>query len=397
MNEVRLILTDGNLGLTPQSDDSTSAIVHYKPEAVDLPEDWGDGTTKIVFSLKEAEALGIVAEDAEFGMLHYHISEFYRVQPAAKLYLVVADAPASTWTFAELVALQQFANAEVKQVFVFAPRKAFAAGDVTLLQTQVDYLTGLGADAGIFRPLYVIYGANFLEVTLSTLPSLRSGTYSAEAVTVVIGQDAGGRGLELFEADNTVTVSCGGAILGAVSRSNVAHSIGWVERNNLASGTELEVLGFGNGELYTDLSYSLLSQLHTRGYTFLRKVEGLTGSYPVDSLNATDATSDYNAMEHVRMAHKAARQVRRVIVPRLSGPIRLLAGGKIDPRDAASIESLIKQVLDSMRASGDISDGSGRVNTSTNIVTTGNIPIALTLRPIGVARNYTVNLALSVS
>ena len=397
MNEVRLILTDGNLGLTPETDDSTSAIIYYKPDSVAYPGDYfiSQGATKVLFGVKDAEDLGILPGHAEFGLLHYHISEFYRLQPAAKLYIMVVNEPEDTWTFDELVTLQQVANGEVKQVLVHAPRKDFAAGDVTLIQTKVDYLLGRGADAGIFRPLYVLYAASTREYTMSTLPDLRDGDYFAEAVSVLIGQDLGGRGMFLHDSDFW-SVSCGGAVLGAVSRSNVAHSIGWVERNNLASGSELETLGFDQ-VLYEEMSYTLLTQLHARGYTFLRKHEGLTGSYPVDSLNATDATSDYNTMEHVRMAHKAARLVRRVIVPRLSGPIRLLAGGKIDPRDAASIESLIKQVLDNMRAAGEISDGSGRVNTSTNIITTRNIPIALTLRPIGVARNYTVNLALSVS
>lgn len=397
MNEVRINFTDGNIGFAPVSDDSTSAIVYYKPDDVDLPDDYGDSSTKTLFSLGDAEALGIVDTDPEFGLLHYHISEFYRLQPAAKLYLLIADAPESTYDFAQLRTLQQVANGEVKQAFVFAPRKAWAAADVTAIQAQIDYLSGLGADAGIFRPLYVLYGCNMRAATLSGLADLRSGSYNAEAVSVVIGQDAGFVGASYYEADNTVSVTCGGAMLGALSRSNVAHSIAWVERNNLSNGNELETIGFANGQLYTAQSYTLLTQLQNRGYLFLRKVEGLSGSYPNDSLNATDATSDYNAIEHVRTAQKVARLARTAIVPYLSGPVKLLPGGKIDPRDAAVLESAGSTALSGMRAGQEVSDFTIRVDDQTNVVTAGKLPVALSFRPIGVTRNFQINIALRVS
>lgn len=397
MNEVRFVISDGNLGFAPVSDDSTSAIVYYKPADVELPEDWGSGSVKEVFSVGDAVALGITADDAEFGLLHYQVSEFYRLQPAAMLYLMVVDAPESTWNFQDLRVLQQAANGEVKQVFVFAPRKAWNVADVTALQTEVDYLSGLGADAGIFRPLFVFYGCNMRSVTLSGLANLRGGSYSAEAVAVVIGQDAGGAGASYYDADNTVSVPCGGALLGALSRGNVAHSLAWVERNNLSNGVELEVLGFANGQLYTAQSYTLLSQLHARGYLFMRKIDGLAGSYPVDSLNATDETSDYNSIEHVRVVQKACRQVRLAMLPRLSSPVTLAAGGKVDPRDASALESLAGVRLSAMQSNGEVSSATVRVDTENNVITSRKVRVVIRVRPVGVMREIEVNLSLSVA
>lgn len=397
MNEVRFVISDGNLGFAPVSDDSTSAIVYYKPADVELPDEWGSGSVKEVFSVGDAVALGITAADAEFGLLHYQVSEFYRAQPAAKLYVMVVNAPESTWNFQDLRVLQQVASGEVKQVFVYAPRKAWAVADVTALQTEVDYLSGLGSDAGIFRPLFVFYGCNMRAVTLSTLVDLRGGSYSAEAVSVVIGQDASGAGASYYAADNTVSVPCGGVLLGALSRGNVAHSVAWVERNNLSNGVELEVLGFANGQLYGAQSYALLSQLHARGYMFLRKMDGLAGSYPVDSLNATAATSDYNSIEHVRVVQKACRQVRQAMLPRLSSPVTLVAGGKVDPRDAASLESLAGVRLDAMLANGEVSSASVRVDTENNVITSRKVRTVIKVRPVGVMREIEVNLSLSVA
>jgi hypothetical protein len=160
---------------------NASAVV-----TVTAPSGSGAGANTWTFSLTivgTATATNVafasgVASDID--ILHYHVSEFFRIQPKGKLYVSV-QALADVGTWAKITELQNFALGEIKQLGIYQKSTAFATSQVTAIQAVVTALEAL------HKPLQVIYQADFSAVSdLSTLANLReSANCSASTITQV--------------------------------------------------------------------------------------------------------------------------------------------------------------------------------------------------------------------
>jgi hypothetical protein len=79
-----------------------------------------------------------------FKTMHYHISEYFRIQPKGNLFVGIYAVP-STYTFSEIATIQNFANGKIRQIGVFKNGAALGA--------SISYATGksvttLGATLG---------------------------------------------------------------------------------------------------------------------------------------------------------------------------------------------------------------------------------------------------------
>ena len=91
LNDITFIRGAGGLGRPLAGEDYISGLVFYLTNA-NLPS--GFTTTdriKQVFSIAEAEALGITKGSATNGVLWYHINEYFRVQASGQLYIGIFD------------------------------------------------------------------------------------------------------------------------------------------------------------------------------------------------------------------------------------------------------------------------------------------------------------------
>jgi hypothetical protein len=382
LNDITITKGQGGLAKEFPSQDHISAIMFFGTK----PAGFGTDTVKKVYSLLEAEAVGLTT--GAYPTENYHISEFFRQNAGAELWVGYFATP-STWNFTELATLQNTALGAIRQVAIYATGRTNTnlAADLVAIQAVVTTLFAA------HKPIQVLYAVNISAVTdLSTLPDLRA--LVAPNVSVVIGQDGGAVGDGLY---SSTSITCIGAILGAISKALVHENIGWVAKFNLSDGTELETPAFANGSLFSAITDTVTNGLNTKGYIFLRTLVGISGTYANDSHTAVVITSDYADIEKNRAIDKCVRLVRTAILPRLNSPVYANPStGQISRATIKELEALCEQPIRLMTANGELSGGKVTILPTQNVLATSTVDITLQLVPVGVARHIDITIGYTV-
>jgi hypothetical protein len=331
---------------------------------------------------------GVASKNA---VKHYHIAEFFRIQPQGLLYVGIFAVPVGAYTFAEIGLMSTASNGTIKQLGIYQNSQAFNFNDITVIQSSCAILDTLIA------PLSVIFASDITAVAnLSTLTDL--GTLTGNKVSVVIAQDCGGLGNQLAWG-NAKSITTLGATLGAVALARVHENIGWVSKFNISNGTEDEGIGFANGVSINDASIStnLLNLIDTKRYIFLRKLINVSGSYFNDSHTAIAKSSDYAFIENNRTIDKAIRGVYSDLIPNLNSPLLLKSDGTLEDSTIAYLTSQASQSVNQMVRNGEVSAISVTIDPAQNVASTSIVIVTITLVPIGVARNIVVNIGFAAS
>lgn len=320
---------------------------------------------------------------------HYHISEYFRIQPQGNLWVGLFAVP-TTYDFAEVQEMQNYSGGKIRQFGVFIPEVTFATAKITALQTIIDTIDSE------HKPCSALIAMDMKSLTLAQFSDL-SGLDS-EKVSHVSGQDGANEGYALFKGFGK-SISCLGAALGAVSLAKVSEDIAWVSKFNLVDSDELDVVAFANGTLWTNstVTTSLLTTLNNYRHIFLRKITGVTGTYFNDSHTCTLASSDYANIENNRAIDKAVRGIRTTLAPDLNSPLKLNSDGTLTDGTIAYFESQTGLPLEQMVRDGELSDFSVVIDPDQDVATTSTVIVAVTLVPIGVARNITVNIGFGLT
>jgi len=322
-----------------------------------------------------------VASDID--ILHYHISEYFRMQPKGKLY-VGCYATADVGTFSNVTDMQNYAQGEIKQIGVYYKSTSFATGHCTTLQAIYAALYTNN------KPLEIILNAEIQgTANVSSLTTLRGLT--ARNVSVCIGQDGAAKGLKLFNA-TAKSIGMVGTLLGAVSYSKVHESISWRGKFNIDSGSEFNTLAFANGQKYNAISDGLLTTLDTYGYIYAEKEQDVDGSFFNDSWTAVSQSDDYCYIEANRVINKSVRKMRTYLIPALGGSVYLNSDGTLREDSLAYYEQLCQRGLDEMKSDGELSDAKASIDPTQDILSTSNLEITVQELPVGVSRTITVNL-----
>lgn len=381
LNAITFNKGKGGLGRPLPGEDHYSGLVFY---SATLPAGFGTSDRiKVVYSVAEAEALGIAKGSSTFGVFHYHISEYFRINPKGVLYISINAVPGGSYDFTEVKTLQYFANGKLRQAGVFVTSVAYATSQVTTLQ---GIYTALLAEK---MPVQLFYQADISATTdITTLADLASLT--AENVTVLIGQDGAGEGSNLY-VSTAKTVGIIGATLGAVSYARVHESIAWVAKFNMAA-VELDTLAFGNGQLYRALTSGQIGGLHDKHYLFLLKHSSYSGSFFNDSWTACPNTSDYCTIENGRTIDKLIRGVYANTLPFLNAPLYVNDDGTLSEDTIKYIESLANKTPEQMAKDGELSGVAVVIDPTQDVLGTSKVVMAINGLPVGVARNLEVNV-----
>jgi hypothetical protein len=377
----------GGLNRPLPGQDHISGIIQYDGS---LPAGYSaSDRIKIYFGIRDAEDDGILENDPAWAHLHYHISEFFRLNPRGKLYVMVADEPPGNYDYSELETLQQFSGREIRQTALLAQGVAFAVSEPPLIQTVLDTLEAN------HMPMVVVAAWDTNGIPdFATLPSLRA--INCPRVAVVVGQDGAARGKDLY-ASLAQSVSCAGAVLGALSRAAVHENIGWVAPFNMTDGKELAEPAFSNGNLIKDQSIGLLEDLETKGYIFLRRHIAIGGSYLNYSHTATAATSDFATLENNRTMDKAVRGIRTFLLPQLNAPLYVDEEGKLSLETINYFESLTARDLEDMQKSGEVSAYGVYIDPDQEVLSTSKLIVNARVVPVGVAKQIEVNIGFAIS
>lgn len=356
-------------------------------------------------------------------VMHYDISEFFRMQPKGVLYVGIYGT--KTFDATEVTLMQTYALGEIRQFGVRLQDDSFATSLITTLNAVL--VTNRTAK----KPLSAVLHADMTSVTLSTISDLTALTSSD--VMVTLGEDANfnqtvysnskkyikGDKLkwagacyqciqdsvgnapysanyfvkltEDIKAISGFTISTLGNTLGTIALSNVNECIAWVNKFDVASGNTLDDIAFCEGTLWTSASDSLKDELNDKHYTFLRKIQGRTGSYYNDSYTAIANTSDFATMENNRTLDKAERLVYTAIIGYLNSPLYVNTDGTLTADTVDLFRTVCETQLDVMQSAGEISQYVVEIDPSQDVITTGKLVITIKNIPVGVARNIIIN------
>lgn len=336
------------------------------------------------FSVSEAEATGILSTSADphVRVAHYNISEYFRQNPLG--FLVVMFTDVSTANKETLIAtMQTLADGQLRQCGFIEHGVDLTTAKVNAIQAVIDTLPQT-------RKLSVIYGANTDGISLPDLKAL-----SANYVSVVIGQDGGAIGADLFD-DLATSIPNVGAVLGVVSKSKVHESIAWVEKFNVAS-TELDLPALGDGSNINSYSLSALNAISDKGYIFFIKRDEVAGTYINESHTSVATTNDFTYIEANRTMDKAVRGVTSYMTPKLSAPLYLNANGTLQETTIGVFKNEASKALEQMQINGEISQFQVLIDPTQNVASTSTLELTVKIVPVGVARFITVNIGFSLT
>ncbi|MEE0979904.1 MAG: DUF2586 family protein [Muribaculaceae bacterium] len=387
---LNILRQNGNVPKTLPGEDHISGFMAYLA-STEVPASFKTERVQPLSTIEAAEAAGITADAASWGVrvLHYHLSEIYRLNPAVILYVGIFDKPAAAYTFAEVKTMQNYAGGKLRQLAVWAGDKVLEQGDdLTTLQGVAD---NLEANA---RELVILYAPKV--ATVSGLSDKLAGAGKCR-VSVVIGQAGSGTGDELYRDKANAakaSVSGLGVVLGLVSRAKVHQSIAWVKE----FPTGVSVPAFGDGTKLNALDPAVVQKLDAGRYLFFVTQEGQSGSYMNDSHNMDSAISDYAAIESVRTMDKAVRGIRTYLIPELGGNVYVdPATGKLASYTVKHLETVAGHALEDMERAGELSGYAVEIDPEQDVASSGTVEIVIKNVASPVIRHVKVKIGFAKS
>ena len=388
---------NGNVPKSLPGEDHITGLVIYMA-AGDIPAGFKTERVQALSTIDAAEAAGIVdyttaadgtqtAAPWAVRVLHYHLSEIYRITPAVSLYVGIFEKPqGDNMTFAEIKTVQNFADGRIRQIGVWCGDRVPSGDDLTAIQGQAATLEAQGAELSV---VYAPKVANVKQISTS----LAGGGKCR--VSVVIGQAGSGTGAELYKDKANAakaSVSGLGVVLGLISKAKVHQCIAWVKE----FPTGISLPAFGDGTLLRDMDKALVEQLDTARYLFFVTQQGQSGSYMNDSHTMDSAISDYASIESVRTMDKGARGVRAYLIPELGGNVYVDADtGKLASYTVAHLETVAGHALEDMEKAGELSGYKAEIDPDQDVAASSTVDIVLKKVAVPVMRHVRIKIGFA--
>ena len=388
---------NGNVPKSLPGEDHITGLVIYMA-AGDIPAGFKTERVQALSTIDAAEAAGIVdyttaadgtqtAAPWAVRVLHYHLSELYRINPAISLYVGIFEKPQTdTLTFAEIKTVQNFADGRIRQIGVWCGDRVPSEDDLVAIQGQADTLEAEGAELSV---VYAPKVANVKQISTK----LAGGNKCR--ISVVIGQAGSGTGAELYKDKANAakaSVSGLGVVLGLISKAKVHQCIAWVKE----FPTGISLPAFGDGTLLRDMDKALVEQLDTARYLFFVTQQGQSGSYMNDSHTMDSATSDYASIESVRTMDKGARGVRAYLIPELGGNVYVDADtGKLASYTVAHLETVAGHALEDMEKAGELSGYKAEIDPDQDVAASSTVDIVLKKVAVPVMRHVRIKIGFA--
>lgn len=390
LSKVTVNVGADGLGRRPINKDKISGLLFFNGT---VPSGFASVAIKKVYSLSEAETLGLAQGSSSSGVEWYHVSEYFRGNPDGELWIGYFAVPGGSYDFTEIKTMLLAAGGEIRLLGVYANALTYASSQCTTIQGVLD-----GLDAA-YKQVSVLYAPDTAAITSVTGWSSIADTraLTAKKVTVVIAEDGSGAGAALA-ASKAYSITCLGLALGCISRASVEQSIGNPQNFNISDGTEMELPALGNGDLVSAITSSVLGGLKDKGYLVARKYQpDISGTYFERCPTAIAATSDYAWIETNRTIDKAIRGVRTVLIPQLNATLLLKSDGTLRDDTVGFFQDLAQGPIDQMAAADEISAGKVLIDPTQNVLSTSQLAITIKIVPVGIAEEIIVNIGLTTS
>lgn len=387
---LKILRENGNVPKSLPGEDHITGLVFYMA-AADIPDAFKSERVQALSTIDAAEGAGITADAESWAVrvLHYQLSELYRLNPAVSLYVGIFEKPQGAQTFAELKTVQNFAAGRIRQIGVWCGDTPVSGDALTALQGIGDALAEEEAE------LSIVYAPKVADIKQQ---AVNLAGENKCRVSVVIGQAGSGTGAELYKDKANAakaSVSGLGVVMGLISAASVHQSIAYIKQ--FPTGVSLPA--FGDGTLVRDVDKALIETLDSTGrYLFFVTHTGLAGSYMNDSHTMDSGTSDYAAIESVRTMDKAVRGIRTYMKPELGGNVYVDAStGKLASYTVAHLETVANQALEAMERAGELSGYKAEIDAAQDVASSGTVEIVIKNVAVPVMRHVRIKIGFAKS
>lgn len=361
-----------------------------------------------LLQIEDAESLGITpATDlSNTELVHDHLSEIFRLAPENRVYLITV--PKAT-KVSDLKNLTELIDALRGIEGLNTIAVAGLAADLTLTaavqggQLVVDTL----AAEHILIDSFLIEGlGSYNAGTIAEFTNLR--TLVSPNVSVIIAQDPQVASRNAAYSGYAAV----GAALGMLLARYVHENLGSVDIENkprAKRGTNDYPLtdsklgrwvsaSLSNGKKFSELSYADQQKLDELGYIYAGSFAGYGGVFLSDSHTCEKADSDYCYIERNAIWNKAARIVRRILIPRIRSKVEAEPStGYIKHTTITDWDGRVRVGLDTMKAAGNIADFDIYIDPKQAAVMTTPFRIRLRLVADGIVHEFDIDLGYTKS
>jgi len=345
------------------------------------------GKSYQLFSIEEAETLGIDATANPFA--YKHITDFYNYSgEGAELWIMlVSDAT----TMAQMT----------DKAGVMAPKLIQDAGGKIRVLGVVKKSTGLetsanGVDADVdaavlktqdlaeyfadkYFPFRAIISGNNYSGTASDLKDY--GTANYNKVSVLLANN-----------DSSKEASIGLA-LGRLASTPVQRNIGRVK-----DGAVEEIQAYFTNGQKVESSSTSWEAIHNKGYIFLRNYVGRAGFFFTDDPTLTKTDDDFKSLANGFVMDKAILIAYNALVNELLDEIPVTTQGLIHPAIIKNWQTNVETQIDGLMTSlGELSACKVFIDENQNILSTGVLTVRIALQPVGYAKYITVNIGFTTN
>lgn len=360
---------NGGLGRNSETDRVVCIVV-----GATKPADTVYNKAYELLDITTAEDLGITAstDDTNKELLHYNLSEMFRLAPEMNFHLIMVEA---TKTVADLVAddslkaaIRGIDNVNVLGLSGISTLVANAEVDAVTLQSLV---TSFEQEYLYIDGIFVEGVGGALALAVADYPDLRA--LSAPKIHYMLGQDPAVSGLKAEYAKRAAI----GTVLGSVGVRKVHEDLGSVdieekprnrrgEENYSLSDSNLGywlTAALSDGTGFETLSEAEQKSLTAKGWMYVGGFTNYSGYYLNGCPGAVSKDSDYAYFNYNSIWNKAARIIRNTLIPRIRSKVPTdTATGYLKSTWVSGVESAVKEALRSMVSAGNIEESDVYVN-----------------------------------
>lgn len=386
--------TSANGGFTATS--STTNLIITVPKGLGIAPNSGTPmTTTIVGGITVGSITNSTPGVASLlAIWHYHIAEFFRANVSGNLFVSFNAVPgsANAYTYAEVSAMQTYANGKIRNFAVYAPKnyaasaanvRSFISTATGLLQTQ--YTTVFNGK----QPGQILFATDLVTLSGMSNLTLDLATLSGNRVTTIIGQDGANQGYALFKQAGYSITNIGCA-LGTMSKSLVSDDIGDLSQFNLTDGSELSVPAFADGTLVKNVSTNLVAQLDLFRYVFFTTYQGYTGVYFNNDHTSVSYGDQFSYVHFGRTWDKASRLLYAAYLPFLKAKLTLDGAGNLAVTTVATLKAAGEAALDGMVRDNELSGYTVTVPANQNPNKTRKLQITVNLLAEAIANEIDI-------
>ena len=393
---------NGSLGRNVETDRAVCIIM-----GATKPADTVYNKAYELLDIATAEDLGISisSDDTNKELVHYHLSEIFRLAPETTCHLIMVE---KTKTVAELVVDNDLKAAirSIDNVNVLG-----LAGISTLIanaETEAIALQGL---VNAFEQEYLYIDGIFIEgvggaaaLPIADYPDLRA--LKAPNIHYMLGQDPA---IAVLKAEYAKRAAVG-TVLGSVLARKVHEDLGSVdieEKPRNRRGEENyslsdDVLGYwlstalSDGTGFETLSEAEQNSLTSKGWMYVGGFANYPGFYLNGCPGAVSKDSDYAYFNFNCIWNKAARIIRNTIIPRIRSKVPTdPATGYLKSTWVSGLESLVKEALKPMVSAGNIEESDVYINPAQAVGEDSPLSIKAKLVTGRIVHEFDIDLGLT--